>query len=77
MAWEDLVPGGFGADSVGARPNRGQLGNFLGLPSDGGLHNVAGSQIRGDQRGLTRYPDADLRLRGDDVRRDFPRSRLL
>ena len=41
----------FGAGGVGARPNRGQLGNFLGLPSDGGLHNVAGNQIRGDQRG--------------------------
>jgi hypothetical protein len=62
--------GPFG-DRSADRPDRGQLSKFLGLPSDGGLHNFAGNQIRGDQRGLSRFPDADLQRRGDDVRRDF------
>jgi hypothetical protein len=63
---------GPGAGGVGERPNRGQLNNFLGLPSDGGLHAAADvNRLGRDQRGLARYPDADLRLRGDDVRRDF------
>ena len=61
-----------GAAGVGQRPDRSQLGNFLGLPSDGGLHAAAGGNRLGrDQRGLSRYPDADLRRHGDDVRRDF------
>ncbi len=127
--------GGIGGGGMAARPDRSQLGNFLGLPSDGGLHRlaaggggrgVAGSNLAGrttgdrgqtargranqaigdrgdvgrntdrdranqaigdrgnfgrntdrdraigeDARGLRRYPDADFRRRGDEVRRDF------
>ena len=55
----------------GERPNRTQLNSFLGMPSDSGMHAVAGSHVGIDQRGLTRYPDADLRRHGDYVRRDF------
>ena len=63
---------GPGAVGIGERPSRGQLNSFLGLPSDGGLHAaVGGSRLGRDQRGLARYPDADLRRRGDDVRRDL------
>jgi hypothetical protein len=48
------------------------VGNFLGLPSDGGLHAAAGGNRLGrDQRGLERHLDPDLRRRGDYVRRDF------
>ena len=48
------------------------MNNFLGLPSDGGLHAAAGANRLGmDRRGLSRYPEANLRRRGDYVRRDF------
>jgi hypothetical protein len=47
------------------------LGSFLGLPSDGGLHSVAGNRLGEDQRGLSRVPNADLARRADYVRRDF------
>lgn len=48
------------------------MNSFLGLPSDGGLHAAAGgNRFLRDQRGLSRYPDAALRRRGDGIRRDF------
>ncbi len=122
--------GGLGGARSG-RPDRSQLGSFLGLPSDGGMHRLAGGasgrapaatslagrgdggrgqaareraggglsdrgqvareranpanadrdlsgraadrnrSIGDDARGLRRYPNADLRRRGDDVRRDW------
>jgi hypothetical protein len=57
-------------------PNRKQLGNFLGLPSDGGLHAAGAHRpnrdhLGRDHRGLSRRPAADLVRHGDLVRRNF------
>jgi hypothetical protein len=47
----------------------------MGMPSDGGLHHAAGGNRLGrDARGLGRYPNEDLRRRGDYARRDFRRG---
>ena len=65
---------GDGRGAVGdGRVDRGQLGSFLGLPSDGGLHSVAGNRAGWDSlgRGFSRYSADDLRRRGDFTRRDF------
>jgi hypothetical protein len=104
---------GAGEGGLGKSPDRNQLNNFLGLPSDGGMNKLSANhihvgdtqiggnqvnrnQIGGDQvnrnrigqtqvgrnqlgrnqlgrdaRGMTRYSNQDLRLRGDEVRRDF------
>jgi hypothetical protein len=74
-----VTPGGSrgpGIEKPIAAPNRGQLGSFLGIPSDGGMHGVGGSKLGSGQLGrdthrLTRYSESDLRQRGDYVRRDF------
>ena len=34
-----------GAESMAKRPDRSQLGNFLGMPSDGGMHKLAASDV--------------------------------
>ncbi len=63
--------GAMAAAGRGDRPNRDQLGNFLGLPSDAGMHSVAGNHVGLDQRGLMRHPADDLRRHGDYLRRGF------
>jgi hypothetical protein len=55
----------------GGHPSGKQLGSFLGLPSDGGLHGGLGNHIGGDQRGHQRHPTPNLARHADLVRRDF------
>ncbi len=43
IGFGDAGRGAEGLGGVGARADRSQLGNFLGLPSDGGMHGVAGA----------------------------------
>jgi hypothetical protein len=59
------------ASERGAKTSRAQLGSFLGLPSDGGMHAVTANRIGRDARGHIRRPAADLSRHADLVRRDF------
>jgi hypothetical protein len=82
LASKEGLGGKQGLDSALAgtakRPDRSQLGNFLGLPSDGGLHKVAGDQagkdrLRADQARGNDVAGNQLRrddVAGDQMRRD-------
>ncbi len=63
--------GALGASDLRAKPSRSKLGNFLGLPSDGGMHALASHRSGLDQRGHQRRPAADLARHAERVRHDF------
>ena len=63
-----------GREGLATRPGRQGLDKFLGLPSDGGLHALAGRHLGPDVRGLSRLPDASRRELGDRVRNGFRRG---
>ena len=53
------------------RPGDRQLGKFLGLPSDHGLHRLAANRIGAGRGPLSRRSDLDRRRIGDHVRLGF------
>jgi hypothetical protein len=56
---------------TGERPTGSQLGNFLGLPSDGGLGAGKKNPVGNNQERLSRLPNEHLQGRADYARRDL------
>lgn len=68
--------GGLSRDSFGDRfsgnsPSRGQLNNYLGLPSDGGLHNMGSPGVGVGSPGLDRLSPSDRYRNAAAVRNNY------